>query len=160
MNFRIRLADKKYSEYLREKRNHICEYCGRRFKKGEKGLTVSHFYGRKSESTRFDDENCDVLCWLPCHNNFEQDPHEYSRWKQTRMTPQAFKLLQVRAHTYQKKDDAKILIFLNAVMKTKVKEKKNPDCIHGGKPGISCFRKPCYTKSSKKSAKRNSAIQV
>ena len=134
MNFRIRPADKLFSLYLREKRNRTCEYCGRRYGKNEKGLTVSHFYGRKAESTRFDEENCQVLCWLPCHSNFEQNPAEYDTWMQSRMTPQGYKLLVLRAHTYQKRDDKKVLIWLKAVAPHLMKEKPNKQekCVHNG----------------------------
>ena len=110
-----RQSDILYSKYLRKKRNYICEKCGRYFPEGI-GLQVSHFYTRKYESVRFDEENTDILCFTD-HMFFEQNPAHYAEWKQKRMTKRAYKTLMVRAHTLKKKDDKLIVLFLKQQMK-------------------------------------------
>lgn len=107
---KIREADRLYSLWLRGERK-CCERCG-----SQKTLQCSHFYGRAKESTRFDQENTDVLCFS-CHNFFGQHPPEYVEWKKARMTPQAYKLLMVRAHTFRKRDDKLILLWLKSEAK-------------------------------------------
>ena len=103
MRVKIRQSDKLFSQYLRKKRGYKCEYDGRFFEGGI-GLTVSHFHGRRKESVRFDEENCDILCFVH-HQYFEENPLEYVGWKKKRMSEQAFKLLTIRAESYKKRDD-------------------------------------------------------
>src|SRR3990167_5661752 len=112
MKIRIRKADSEYSKWLRKERNWTCERCHRR---EEGGMQCSHFWGRKAESVRFDPENTDVLCFS-CHNYFSMSPHEYVEWKKKRMGERAYKLLMVRAHTYQKRDDKKGLLWLKIMV--------------------------------------------
>ncbi|MEK6880720.1 MAG: recombination protein NinG [Nanoarchaeota archaeon] len=112
-NIKRRKADIEYSKWLRKEREYICEKCG---KIEEGGMQVSHFWGRKNESVRFDPENTDVLCFF-CHNYFTQNPAAYSEWKKEKIGERAYKLLMVRANTTQKKDDKKVLIWLKNVIK-------------------------------------------
>ena len=112
---KIRRADTLYSQYLRKKRNYRCEYCGGFFPEG-RGLTVSHYWSRGKESVRFDEENSDILC-IKDHPYFEEHKTEYREWKLKRMGEKAFNLLMLRAHTYQKKDDTPILMWLKQEMK-------------------------------------------
>ena len=108
-----RPSDILWSQYLRKLKKYICERCG---KKEEGGMQISHFWGRKAESVRFDGENCDVLCFT-CHNYFEQNPADYTAWKKKQLGEKRFKMLMVRAHTLQKKDDKKMLIALKILLK-------------------------------------------
>ena len=108
-----RKTDILFSQYLRKLRNYTCERCGKR----EEGkMQCSHFWGRKAESVRFDGENIDVLCF-PCHNYFEMNPAEYTIWKEKQLGEKRYKMLMVRAHTYQKRDDKKMLIALKFLLK-------------------------------------------
>ena len=107
---KIRPADRLYSQWLRGERER-CERCA-----GTKTLQCSHFYGRANEAVRFDPENTDCLC-AGCHQYFTSYPAEYTEWKKKQLGEQRFKLLQIQANTYQKKDDAKILLFLKHIKK-------------------------------------------
>ena len=109
MKIKIRKADSEYSKWLRKSRNWTCERCRRR---EIGGMQCSHFWGRKAESVRFDSENTDVLCFS-CHNYFSMNPAEYVIWKTKKLGEKAYKMLMVRAHTLQKRDDAKILLWLS-----------------------------------------------
>ena len=100
---KIRVSDTVFSKYLRKLRSYICEKCGRFFPEG-KGLQVSHYWGRKAESVRFDEENCDVLC-IGDHQRFEENPSEYHEWKLNRLGKRKYDMLNVRAHTLGKRAD-------------------------------------------------------
>jgi len=108
MKIKIRKADSEFSRYLRAKRNWTCERCYRR---EEGGMQVSHFYGRKAESVRFSEVNCDVLCFS-CHNFFEMNPLEYVVWKTKKLGEKKLKELTMEWATPQKRDDKKILLWL------------------------------------------------
>ena len=54
-------ADTEFSLFIRN-RDKKCVRCG-----SIKRLTNSHFWARQHKGTRFDPENCDAVCWMPCH---------------------------------------------------------------------------------------------
>lgn len=112
---KVRRADTLFSQYLRAKRGYRCEFDNAFFPDG-RGLTVSHFWSRGKESVRFDEENCDILC-VSHHAYFEEHKTEYEAWKLERVGKKAFDLLMLRAHTYHKKDDTPILMWLKQEMK-------------------------------------------
>jgi len=115
MQIKRRKSDELFSLYLRKKRKYRCEYDGRYFPEG-KGRTVSLFHGRRKESVRFSEENCDVLCFSH-YQNFEENPLEYVQWKKIRMGEEAFKKLAIAAEMYQKRDDARDVLAIRALMK-------------------------------------------
>ena len=112
-----RPADIKFSQWLRKKRNYICEKCGRRHQPDSKGLGVSHFWGRIHECTRFNEVNCDIFCNIPCHEYFETHRTEYEKWKEKRLGTKIYKELMLAAHQNCKKDDASVLLFLKDIEK-------------------------------------------
>jgi 5-methylcytosine-specific restriction endonuclease McrA len=112
---KIRRSDTLFSLYLRKKRGYVCEKCARFFP-GGKGLTVSHFHGRRKESVRFDEENCDILC-IRCHQYFESHKTEYEAWKLERLGARQFNLLTLRANSTRKRDDKLQCLILKELMK-------------------------------------------
>src|SRR3990167_1765384 len=112
-----RRADILYSQYLRKLRNYTCEKCGARHEHNSRNFGVSHYWGRSAESTRFDDENCDVFCNIPCHQYFETHRTEYEQWKKKRLGEKAYKLLDFRAHQLVKRDDEIQIIIIKNLMK-------------------------------------------
>ncbi len=112
---RVRRSDTLFSKYLRLKRRYTCEKCARFFP-GGKGLTVSHFHGRRKETVRFDEENCDILC-IRCHQYFESHKTEYEAWKKERLGEQGFNLLMLRANKSGKRDDKLVLLWVKQLMK-------------------------------------------
>lgn len=102
---RIDKADKAFSRYirLRDKRCKRCGNWGWGFS-GINGLQCSHFFGRRMESVRFDEENCDTLCF-GCHRYWEKEDREgYRQFKIKQLGQKRFDLLVVRANTPTKKD--------------------------------------------------------
>lgn len=116
---KIDAADKAFSEYIR-RRDKKCMRCGRR---GEGpleiiGLQCSHYFGRRSESTRFDPENADALCFF-CHQYWgSEDKEGYREFKIQQLGEKGFKLLMVRNNTYQKRDRKMALIIARQLLKT------------------------------------------
>lgn len=96
-NIKRDAADIAFSQYMKAKICH-CERCYSR-----KSLEVSHYWGRAHEATRFDSENCDVLCNY-CHRRFHSDPGSYEAWKRKKLGDKRYDALYVRAHSYCKKD--------------------------------------------------------
>lgn len=115
MKIRIRESDRLYSLWLRKYRGYKCEKCLRIFPEGH-GLQVSHFWGRRYESVRFDEENTDILCFK-CHQHFEETPPDYVEWKEQRMGTKAYNLLKFRAHQLGKRDDVLMTMFYKKKLK-------------------------------------------
>jgi len=99
MGIKIDKADRIFSLYVRELADNKCVRCG-----GISGLQASHFFGRANESTRFDPENVDCLCY-GCHQYWgSTDREDYRAYKIKQLGENGFKLLVVRFNTYCKKD--------------------------------------------------------
>jgi hypothetical protein len=118
MRVRIDPADRLFSEYIR-RRDGRCMRCGRpgTGEHGIVGLQCSHFFGRSKESTRFDAENCDVLCF-GCHQYWgSTDREAYREFKLKQLGQRRFNLLAIRAHTYQKKDRKMARLYARELLK-------------------------------------------
>jgi len=105
MSIKIDPADKWFSLYIRERDNWTCKRCGRKYDRDiPNQLQNSHFYGRANESTRFDPENCDSVCY-GCHNYWENTNHEsYREFKINQLGKKRFDLLTLRRSQYKRKD--------------------------------------------------------
>lgn len=98
MRVKLDKADTMFSKYIR-KRDGKCVRCG-----GTSSLQNSHYYGRGKESTRFDPENCDTLCF-GCHQYWgSTDREEYREFKIKQLGEKKYEALKVRARTLCKKD--------------------------------------------------------
>lgn len=106
---KIRQSDKLFREYILATRPHRCEHCGRSYPEG-KGLELSHFYGRRSEATRQDPDNIDLICNY-CHRIFHERPAEYVEFKKKKMGEKEFAKLTIRANSVQKKDEKLAVIY-------------------------------------------------
>lgn len=77
----LKLADKKFSDWLRERNNYTCEKCGYYEEPPTKRIQNSHYIGRAHKATRYDPENCDVFC-ASCHHLWEDaKQYDYRDWK-------------------------------------------------------------------------------
>ena len=61
-----RVADKVFSDFIRDRDDWTCRNCGKDFRHRTGELHNSHFWSRKISITRFDPENCVALCFY-CH---------------------------------------------------------------------------------------------
>ena len=116
MGISIRPADKAFADHMKVKKKYCCERCGRQYQKGDRGIQLSHFHGRRKESTRFDEDNCSVLCFY-CHQWFHENPQEHTLWMQKKLGMQSFNALTIRANSYKKRDDKMILLYLQNISK-------------------------------------------
>lgn len=109
-------ADRLWSLYVRVKAGWECQRCHKRYPEGARGLENSHFWGRKNEATRFDEENCYCLC-TGCHGYFTANPHEHREWVYKRLGKQRYDLLTLRANSVKKKDRKMELLRIRALFK-------------------------------------------
>jgi hypothetical protein len=100
---KIDTADKLFSEYIRTRDKWTCQRCFKKYQPPTSALHCSHHHGRGKEATRFDDLNCDALCY-GCHMYFTAHPIEHVSWKKERIGEEAYKELQLKANSYCKKD--------------------------------------------------------
>jgi 5-methylcytosine-specific restriction endonuclease McrA len=101
---KIDKADKVFSLYIRTRDNWTCVRCGRAYEPPTTALQCSHFFGRRMESVRFDENNCDALCY-GCHRFWEKEDREaYRDFKIKQLGQAGFDMLRLRAMTIQKKD--------------------------------------------------------
>ena len=108
MKIKLRKSDILYTELQRFRFNYTCQKCGREYtdKKSLQNLGVSHYYGRSRENTRFDDENCTLLCNFPCHRKWEgEERGDYTEYMIERLGQGGFMALTLKANTYKKRDD-------------------------------------------------------
>lgn len=99
-------ADEEYSKF-RRKNQTTCKNCGRTV-----GLGVSHFWGRSISATRYDDNNCDVLCWLPCHYNWEHQKNgDYMKFMIKKLGKKGYEELEKKARQSQTKREWSIMDF-------------------------------------------------
>ena len=114
---KLRPTDTLFSRYMRLKVKR-CEVCKRKGEgdEGITGLCVSHFYGRRGESTRFSNENVSVLC-SGCHRKFHERPSDYYDWMKKKLGEKRFKDLVLEANRFQKKDDKLAMIYIREKMR-------------------------------------------
>jgi len=124
MKIKLRKADTKFTQLVREIYGYRCQRCGRAYmidgvKVGNLGsLGVSHYYGRKRESTRFDLDNVTLLCNFPCHEKWEKvERGEYEKYMIKRLGQEGFDLLTWRSHLYAKRDDVLNIFWIEQELK-------------------------------------------
>lgn len=110
-DIKLRPNDTLFSNYIRQKANWKCEYCGKACKiDGEwiGKLEASHYHGRRKESTRYDTDNVHALCFS-CHKRMgghtREEKGEYDLWMKELLGEQRYKTLLVRANTIGKRDN-------------------------------------------------------
>lgn len=116
MAIKLRKADVEFSKYIRTRDKWTCQRCKKRYEPPTQALHCSHFWGRGRENTRFDPDNCDALCY-GCHKLWGHGDGrgDYIEFKQRQLGMDGYKALQIRAHTYRKKDDKLILLWLKKI---------------------------------------------
>ena len=115
---KLRSTDTQYSLYIRTKAHWICARCGLNCSGDHQYLTTSHYHGRKKESVRFDERNCQALC-RKCHEFFEgRKESEYKPWLIERLGQREFDILLIDANTTGHRDDAMQKIINKELLKS------------------------------------------
>jgi len=114
---KIDKADQAFSLYIRERDRWTCQRCFKIYEHDTKRIHNSHYWGRGRESTRFDPENCDALCFY-CHDQWEGEKQgDYKLFKEKQLGATRYKLLMARAYTPGKKDrKAQLIIWRQAYL--------------------------------------------
>jgi len=95
--------DIRFSKYIRTRDKWRCVRCGTQYTPPTQGLHCSHFYGRSTWSTRFDEENCDAVC-NGCHRYWggqtsrEGGKVEYKAFKLKQLGGERFYALTMRSN--------------------------------------------------------------
>jgi len=106
VKIKLRKTDILYSQIIRSERP-ICELCKKRA-----SSQVHHYFSRKFENTRFDDNNIVAVCFT-CHRIFHGDPEKGRNFMIERLgSEEKYYELYRKKETYKKKDDTLILIWL------------------------------------------------
>lgn len=94
-------ADADFSEIMRKKHPR-CANCGKTI-----NLGVSHYWGRDRSSTRYNEDNCIVLCWLPCHKKWEHEKQgDYKKYMLKKLGQFRYDELERLAYTPMKREIA------------------------------------------------------
>jgi len=113
-------ADTTFSKYIRYRDNWTCQRCHKRHPENSQGLHCSHYFGRAKEGTRYDPDNCDALCF-GCHQEWgSNDKESYRNFKIKQLGINVFKLLEIKAFTYHKKDRKMSYIIAKLLLKNEL----------------------------------------
>jgi len=141
---KINATDVLFSLLVRERDGWTCVRCKRKHEKTDNTSDNSHYWGRGRKSVRWDFDNCDTLCKLPCHagpnsqtpKNFGWEYQkqiagyngsavdgEYTQFKKKQLGKK-FDELMIRAHTPKKADEKSLRIGFKLELK-KIEREKN-----------------------------------
>mgnify|MGYP003666633274 FL=1 len=76
---KINMADKWFSKCVRRRNNWTCERCNAVYGESYSGLHCSHYFGRRSYSTRYDADNAFAHCY-GCHQYLGSNPDLFQIW--------------------------------------------------------------------------------
>ena len=92
-----RQSDILFSKIIRAERNYQCEKCGKRHEPNSMNLGVSHYKQRSREVVRYDKKNCFILCSIPCHQYFENNPRDHDKFVEKKLGKKEYNLLLFRS---------------------------------------------------------------
>lgn len=94
---KISPADKWFSLYIRARDGWTCQRCYTYYPDGKRqGLHCSHFHGRAKYATRYDEQNCEALCY-GCHSYLTMHPAEHEARKRRLLLSADYDRLLIRA---------------------------------------------------------------
>ena len=98
---KITKYDKSFGLFIRARDNNICQVCKIVSYDGSE-LHCSHYGGRSNQSTRYDEENVDLLCHR-CHAHFESKKGtSYREWKVNQLGERKVTALEKRIQEVKK----------------------------------------------------------
>ena len=119
----IKILDGMISDFVLSKKcMGLCMRCGKRHlqyknKKGElkwRNYGTSHYWSRKHMGTRFEVDNLDGLCWLPCHVTWEKEKQgDYNTYMLNKLGATGYKKLQIKAQGITKFSTQDIKLMIN-----------------------------------------------
>ena len=79
MGIKITTEDRLFSQMILARNNRTCEYSGKQFPEGVKGLDTAHIYGRRDARLRHDPMNAVSLAH-ESHRYFTENPVAFREW--------------------------------------------------------------------------------
>jgi len=102
-------SDSIWSKYIRTRDNWTCQRCDKKYAPPTSALHCSHFWSRGAWSVRFDEKNCQALCY-GCHSYLGGNPQEHREFILDKLGQKEFDALQKRRNTPLKSGEKKYLL--------------------------------------------------
>ncbi len=102
-------SDSIWSKYIRTRDNWTCQRCDKKYAPPTSALHCSHFWSRGAWSVRFDEKNCQALCY-GCHSYLGGNPQEHREFILNKLGQKEFDALQKRRNTPLKSGQKKYLL--------------------------------------------------
>jgi hypothetical protein len=102
-------SDSIWSKYIRTRDNWTCQRCDKKYAPPTSALHCSHFWSRGAWSVRFDEDNCQALCY-GCHSYLGGNPQEHREFILNKLGQERFDALQKRRNTALKSGQKKHLL--------------------------------------------------
>jgi len=104
---RIDKYDRVFSKFIRTRAKWKCTRCGKQYHPPTSGLHNSHYVTRGAWATRYDEENCDALCY-GCHQYFgghtgTDGKDKYKEFKIAQLGQEGYDSLIRRSNEYVNK---------------------------------------------------------
>ena len=97
-NLKIFLSDREWSKYIRTRDGWKCQRCKKKYSPPTSALHCSHYFSRGNWSVRFDEDNCEALCY-GCHSHLGGNPHEHARYMVEKLGTKKLDELMVRKNS-------------------------------------------------------------
>ena len=120
MGIKTTTSDKLWSQYIRTRDNWTCQRCQKKYVPPTNALHCSHFFSRGKWGVRFDEENCEPLCY-GCHSHLGGNPIEHVNHKEFMLGSERLEKLRQKANKPLKSGEKKY--FLSKEFRAKIREK-------------------------------------
>lgn len=115
----VKELDAMISALVLKRANYTCVRCGKHYSPNKNGkyigLTCSHYWDRQYKSVRFELDNLDALCWMPCHKQkWEHDKQgEYRDYMLRKLGNEGYDRLEVKARSFTKFSRVDIILMID-----------------------------------------------
>jgi len=101
-------SDVIWSKYIRTRDNWTCQRCGTKYHPPTSALHCSHYWSRGAWTVRFDEDNCQALCY-GCHSYLGGNPQEHREFVLEKLGQERYDALQQRRNKTLKSGQKKYL---------------------------------------------------
>ena len=114
-------SDREWSNYVRTRDQWTCQRCNKQYQPPTSALHCSHFWSRGNWSVRYDDDNCEALCY-GCHSYLGGNPNEHHEYKLEKLGEERFEALRERRNDHK---SGSRKYYLSKEFRKIIKEKKD-----------------------------------
>ena len=112
-------SDSEWSKYIRTRDMWTCQRCSKQYDPPTSALHCSHFWSRGNWSVRFDEDNCEALCY-GCHSYLGGNPVEFHKYYLEKLGQERFDALEQRKNN---KKSGSRTYYLSKEFRATIKEK-------------------------------------